>query len=456
MTESPSPSTAFDIDLYHLDAAYIAWKSGYNAMSAFELFTRSTPFGGGYMVAAGLEPAAAYILGFRFTPEQIDFVTRIKSYDAGFLELLRSFRFTGDILAVPEGEILFAHEPFLRVTAPFVEAMLLEAGLLRAIGISTLIATKAARITTAVQGRSFADFGFRRAHEPMWATRSAYIGGAETTSYVAASQRYGIPGSGTIPHAIVQAYPDEPTAFREIAAMMPNYTLLIDTYDVDQGIDNAIHAAREETSTGSGHTLQAVRIDSGDLGAWAKLVKSRLVAAGMDDVKVLVSGDIDEFKAAELVASGAPIDGFGVGGNLAVGLGSVASGYVGGVIGAVYKLVWIDVEGDADDRMKIAGSKSTWPGRKQIHRIGGFERDVVALENEPAPTNSRALLQPWMVGGELIAPHPTLSDIRDRALANLEAMPEWLTALTTERAYDVTFSAELTALRDRIIAEHER
>ncbi|MCO5217058.1 MAG: nicotinate phosphoribosyltransferase [Thermomicrobiales bacterium] len=449
-----SHSTAFDIDLYHLDAAYIAWKSGYNAMSAFELFTRSTPFGGGYMVAAGLEPAAEYILGFRFTRDQIDFIRRIKQYDAGFLELLRDFRFTGDILAVPEGEILFAHEPFMRVTAPFVEAMLLEAGLLRAIGISTLIATKAARITTAVQGRSFADFGFRRAHEPMWATRSAFIGGAETTSYVEAAQQFDIPASGTIPHAIVQAYPDELTAFREIAAMMPNYTLLIDTYDVDQGIDNAIQVAQEHAAIGSGHTLQAVRIDSGDLGAWAKLVKSRLVAAGMDHVKVLVSGDIDEYKAAELVASGAPIDGFGVGGNLAVGLGSVASGYVGGVIGAVYKLVWIDVEGDADDRMKIAGSKSTWPGRKQIHRIGGFERDVVALENEPTPTNGRTLLQPWMAAGELLHPHPSLREIRDKAIANLALMPDWLRNLSIERAYDVQFSNELTALRDRIIEEH--
>lgn len=448
-------STAFDIDLYHLDAAYIAWKSGYNAISAFELFTRSTPFGGAYMVAAGLEPAAEYIQGFRFTEDQIEFIRKTKSYDEGFLDLLRSFRFTGDVLAVPEGEILFAHEPFMRVTAPFVEAMLLEAGLIRAIGISTLIATKAARITVAVQGRAFADFGFRRAHEPLWATRSAYIGGAETTSYVEAAHRFDIPASGTIPHAIVQAFPDELTAFREIAAMMPNYTLLIDTYDVDQGVDNAIRAARDEAATGSGHELQAVRIDSGDLGAWAKLVKSRLVDAGMEHVKVLVSGDIDEFKAADLLAGGAPIDGFGVGGNLAVGLGSIESGYVGGVIGAVYKLVWIDVEGDADDRMKIAGSKSTWPGRKQIYRMGGFERDVVALESEPSPTAGRALLQPWMESGMILHPHPSLQEIRDRTMENLAAMPAWLRALTTDRSYEVEFSDELTALRDRIVAEHK-
>ncbi len=449
-------STALETDLYHIDAAYIAWKSGHNGESTFDLFTRSTPFGGGFMVAAGLELAGEHIRNFRYTQEHLDWLQQVKSYDEGFLHLLGELRFRGDVLAMLEGEIAFAHEPMLRVTAPFMDAMLLEAELLRTIGISTLLATKAARIHIAVRGRAFADFAFRRAHAPMLATRSAYIGGAETTSYVAAAKELGIPGSGTIPHAIVQAFPDEPTAFREIAALMPEYTLLLDTYDVDQGIDNAIEAAKNEAATGSGHRLTAVRIDSGDLGAWAKLVKSRLTAAGMPDVKVLVSGDIDEFKAKDLLDSGAPIDGFGVGGNLGVGLGTIASGSVGGVIGAVYKLSWIEgVEGE-NARMKIAGSKSTWPGRKMVYRIGDFDHDIVALETELAPEGGRELLQPWMENGELLLPSPSLDEIRNRAISNLATLPEHVRELTISLPYNVQFSDGIAHLRETIEAQHTR
>lgn len=447
-------TTGLEIDLYHMDAIYIAWKSGTTGISTFDLFTRSAPFGGGFLLAAGLEFAAEHIANLRYTDDDLQWLQRIKGYDADFLDMLANLRFSGDVLAMPEGEIAFPHEPLLRVTAPFVEAMLLESGLLRTIGISTLIATKAARVSLAAQGRGVADFAFRRAHEPMIAARSGYIGGTDSTSYVAASKRYNIPGSGTIPHAIVQAYPVELTAFREIAALLPRYTLLLDTYDVDQGIDNAILAAREQSVTGSGHELIAVRIDSGDLAEWSRLVRSRLDAAGMHGVKVLVSGDIDEFRIEQLLAAGAPIDGFGVGGNLGVGLGSVASGTVGGVIGAVYKLSWIEDDDGESARMKIAGSKSTWPGRKAVYRVGAFDHDVLALDHEPAPEQSRALLQPWMRSGHLIAPQPSLQEIRDRALANLAELPDTIRALSVDRPYDLRFSDAIQALRHEIEAEH--
>ncbi len=449
-------STGLEIDLYHMDAAYIAWKSGTTGTSTFELFTRRTPFGGGYMVVAGLELAGEHIRNFRYTDEDIAWFRKLKGYDEDFLEMLANHRFTGDVMAMPEGEIAFPHQPMMRISAPFLDAMLLESGLLRAVGISTLIATKAGRIHLASKGRSFSDFAFRRAHEPMWAARSAYIGGTQSSSYVAANRVLDIPGSGTIPHAIVQAFPDERTAFREIASLFPNYTLLIDTYDVDQGIDNAIEAARNESATGSGHKLGAVRIDSGDLGEWAKLVRSRLDAAGMPDVKVLVSGDIDEYKVESLLGSGAPIDGFGVGGNLGVGLGTVESGTVGGVIGAVYKLTWIDDADEAtlDARMKIAGSKSTWPGRKAVYRIGEFEHDVIALDDEEAPVGGRPLLQPWMRNGEIIAPNPSLEEIREAAATNLEALPDELKALTVTEPYDVRFSDGIRELRSKIEAMH--
>lgn len=449
-------STGLEIDLYHMDAAYIAWKSGTTGTSTFELFTRRNPFGGGYMLAAGLELAGEHISNFRYRDEDIEWFRNLKGYDDDFLEMLANLRFRGDVMAMPEGEIAFPHQPMMRINAPFVDAMLLESGLLRTIGISTLIATKAGRIHLASRGRSFSDFSFRRAHEPLWAARSAYIGGAGSSSYVAANRTLDIPGSGTIPHAIVQAFPNEESAFREVAATFPNYTLLIDTYDVDQGIDNAIEAARNEAATGSGHNLTAVRIDSGDLGEWAKLVRSRLDAAKMPDVKVLVSGDIDEYKVESLLASGAPIDGFGVGGNLGVGLGTVESGTVGGVIGAVYKLTWIDDDDEStlDARMKIAGSKSTWPGRKSVYRIGEFDHDVVALDDEPAPAGGRPLLQPWIQDGELTAPSPTLEEIRDRAISNLASLPDELKALTVDAPYDVRFSEGIQDLRAQIEALH--
>lgn len=447
-------STGLEIDLYHMDAVYIAWKSGTTGRSTFDLFTRRTPYGGGYMVTAGLELAGEHIQNFRYEDEDLEWFRRVKGYDADFLDMLANLRFSGDVLAMPEGEISFPHEPMMRITAPFIEAMLLESGLLRTIGISTLIATKAGRIHLAAKGRAFSDFAFRRAHEPMWAARSAYIGGAESSSYVAANRQLDIPGSGTIPHAIVQAFPDEPTAFREIAALMPKYTLLLDTYDVDQGIDNAIAAAKNETMTGSGHELTAVRIDSGDLAEWAKLVKARLEAANMPNVKVLVSGDIDEFRVKELLGSGAPIDGFGVGGNLGVGLGSVDSGTVGGVIGAVYKLSWIEDEAGANARMKIAGGKSTWPGRKAVYRVGEFDHDVIALDDEPMPVGGRPLMQPWIETGQLIGPTPSLSAIQQRAIGNLASLPESLKELTMSDPYDVRFSDGIRTLRAQIEAEH--
>ena len=448
--------TGLEIDLYHLDAVYIAWKGGATGTSTFELFTRGTPFGGGFMVAAGLELAEEHIASFGYDDADLQWLGTVKNYDSDFLEMLANVRFQGDVRAMPEGEIVFPHQPFMQIEAPFIEGMLLESGLLRAIGISTLIATKAGRVHLAAKGRSFSDFSFRRAHQPMLATRSAYIGGAESSSYVAANKLLGIPGSGTIPHAIVQAFDDELTAFREIAALFPKYTLLIDTYDVDKGIDNAIEAAKYETSTGSGHELVAVRIDSGDLGAWARLVRSRLDAADMQDVKVLVSGDLDEFKIQTLLEGGAPVDGFGVGGNLGVGLGSVESGSVGGGIGAVYKLTWIHDDDDAteDARMKIAGSKSTWPGRKAVYRFGEFDHDVIALSKEPAPEGGRSLLQPWMKRGERISPQPHLNEIRDRAIANLATLPESVKALATGEPYDVRFSEDIRELRREIESAH--
>jgi nicotinate phosphoribosyltransferase len=440
-------ATGLFVDLYHIDAAYVSWRSGENASATFDLYTRSAPFGGAYLLAAGLEPALAFVRDFRYTEEDLAWLAALKGYDPGFLDELRRFRFSGEILAMPEGTVAFADEPLVRVTAPFREALLLESGLLRAIGVSTLIATKAARLVDAAQGRAVADFGFRRAHDPFLASRSAVIGGCTSTSFVEGARIFDLPSTGTIPHALVQAYPTEEDAFRAVAEVLPSYSLLLDTYDVRAAIETAV-AVANDGKIRFGHEMTAVRLDSGDLLADSVHVRRVLDGAGLPETKVLVSGDIDEFRIADLLSAGAPIDGFGVGGNLAVGLGTVGSGTVGGVLGAVYKLAWYEGGGDPA-RIKLAGGKTTWPGRKLAFRVGQYEEDVIQLDDEPVPANGRGLLEPAVQGGDLRADLPPVMNIRSRALANVQALPARYRALTDPPPYPVRRSEGIAELRER-------
>jgi nicotinate phosphoribosyltransferase len=441
------------VDLYHLDAAYVSWRTGQNATATFDLYTRAAPFGGAYLLAAGLEPALAFVHGLRYTDDDLTYLARIKPYDPAFLDELRRFRFSGEILAMPEGTIAFPDEPLLRVTAPFREALLLESGLLRAVGASTLIATKAARIVDAAAGRDVADFGFRRAQDPYLAARSAIIGGCASTSFVAAARQFDLPASGTIPHALIQAYPTEDAAFRAVAASLDRYSLLLDTYDVPSAITTAAAVAHEARGAW-GHELTAVRLDSGDLLADSRYVREVLDRAGLGEVGVVVSGDLDEFRIADLLAAGAPIDAFGVGGNLAVGLGSVASGAVGGVLGAVYKLVWY--EGDDPARIKLAGEKSTWPGRKLVYRVGEYTEDILQLDDEAPPAGTAPLLQPVVRDGAIVTEFPTVRAIQQTAMTNLHALPARYRALQDPAAYPVRRSERLLALRERAREQHRR
>src|SRR3954465_2765482 len=281
------PDCSLLTDLYHVDAAYVSWRAGLNADATFDLYTRSAPFGGAYLLTAGLEPALAFVRDFRYSDEDVAYLAGIKGYDPAFLDELRHFRFSGEILAIPEGTIAFPGESLLRVTAPFREALLLESGLLREIGISTLIATKAARLVDAANGRAVTDFGFRRAHDPYLAARSAIIGGCAATSFVAAAKVFDVPAAGTIPHALVQAFPSEEDAFRAVAESLETYSLLLDTYDVHRAIETAIEVARDAKAR-LGHELTAVRLDSGDLLTDSKHVRKVLDDAGMPETKVLV------------------------------------------------------------------------------------------------------------------------------------------------------------------------
>ena len=433
-------------DLYHPDAAYVSWRTGRNGPATFDLYARSAPFAGAYMLVAGLEMALEFARSFQYTDEDIRYLGQIRDYDPGFLEHLRNIRFSGEILAMPEGSIAFPNEPLLRVTAPFQEALLLESGLLHMVSLSTLIATKAARVVHAARGRPVADFAFRRAQSPFIVTRSAFIGGCVSTSFLAAAYEFRLRATGTIPHALVQLYDSEREAFAAVAESFNRYTFLLDTYDVREAIHTAVDVAREYQDR-MGHTLTAVRLDSGNLLDDSRYVRKVLDDAHLPEVRILASGDLDEFRIAELVEQGAPIDG--------VGAGSIEHRAPGGALGAVYKMVWYEDE-EARDRpkIKLAGEKSTWPGKKEVYRIGRFERDIIQLEDEPKPDRGVRLLKPVIRGGQVLpGAVPPLSEIWELAHRNLEQMPEMYHSLIAERPYPVVRSEGLMRLRQQAM-EH--
>ena len=438
-------------DMYHPDAAYVSWRTGYNGLTTFDLYTRSAPFGGAYLLIAGLEDALEFVQAFRYTSEELKFLAHIRDYDTAFMDELSTLRFTGEIFALPEGSIAFPNEPIMRVTAPFREAILIEAGLLQAINLGTLIATKASRIVFAAQkgrARRVAEFAFRRAQDPLTVARSSYIGGCASTSLLNAAFEYRLPATGTVPHALIELFPTEEEAFAAVANAYNRYTLLLDTYDPRNAIQTAIEVALRSQET-LGHTLAAVRLDSGDIAADSIYIRQQLDRVGLINVRILASGDLDEWKITELIEAGAAIDSFGVGTTLGSGAGSVELGVSGGALGAVYKEVWyVDETGTEYPKVKIAGSKSTWPGKKEIYRHPQWEEDVIQLAHEPRPENYQRLLRPVMRNGEMIPGSlPPLSEIRELAQQNLEMLPTRYREFSVEQPYPVRFSEGLQALR---------
>ncbi|MGE3268073.1 MAG: nicotinate phosphoribosyltransferase, partial [Chloroflexota bacterium] len=444
-------------DMYHPDSAYVSWRAGLNGMTTFELFARRAPFGGSYLLVAGLEAALDFVRNFRYTDDDLRFLDQIRDYEPAFLDELRKLRFTGDIVAMPEGSIAFPHEPLLRVTAPFREAILLESGLLQAINLATLIATKASRIVWAAQGRPVSEFALRRAQEPLVVTRSARIGGCWSTSFLAGAAQYRLLASGTIPHALVQLFGTEREAFGAVAESFNRYTLLLDTYDVERAIQTAVEVAREYRES-HGHLLAAVRLDSGNLLEQSRYVRRILDEAGLTECRILGSGDLDEYSISDLLAQGAPFDAFGVGTSIGVGAGSLEHDVEGGSLGGVYKNVaYIDESGTMVPKVKVAGDKTTLPGAKEVYRKGAFVEDTIQLAEEPAPTDgSVRLLRPVVRGGRIVPGSlPPLSEIWELASRSLERLPEEYRRLTNPERYPVRYSEALLSLRDRALADRD-
>ena len=422
-------------DLYQLTmmAGYAA--AGIDQTPAtFELFVRKLPPGRAYLVFAGLEQAIGTLLDLRFTEEQVEHLRRwpvFEGIDPSWFDALLDFRFEGDVWAIPEGSVVFAGEPLLRVSAPLAHGQLVETILLSSLGYPTLVASKASRIVEAAQGRAVVDFGARRGHGPQSGflnARAAYLAGFSGTSHVEAALRLGIPAVGTMAHAWVQAFGDEKLAFETFARVFPKTTtLLVDTYDTDNGVRLA--GAIEPP-------IQAVRIDSGDLVAASKSARSILDSMERRGVKILVSNDLDEVKIHELLIAGAPIDAFGVGTELITSRDAPA-------ISMVYKLVEIAGQG----RIKRSPGKKTYPMAKQVHRVRGlygkFRLDRVTRVDEVA--EGEPLLRPILVEGRLTGELPGLEAIRELCRTHRESLPDQLRGLDAEPSYPLEYSSELEA-----------
>ncbi len=452
---TPTIHPGLMVDLYHPDSAYVSWRTGRNGLTTFDLYTRTAPFGGAHLLIAGVEAALEFVQAFRYTREELRFLAQIRDYDTAFFDELAQLRFTGEIRALPEGSIAFPNEPILRVTAPFREALLIESGLLQAINLATLIATKASRVVyVAEQGhpRRVAEFAFRRAQEPLTVARSSYIGGCASTSFLNAAFEFRLPATGTVPHALIEIFPSEEEAFEAIATAYNRYTLLLDTYDPRHAIHTAIEVALRAQEM-LGHVLVAVRLDSGDIVGDSLYVREQLDAAGLANVRIIASGDLDEWKILDLLQAGAAIDAFGVGTALGAGTGSAERGFAGGALGAAYKVAWyVDENGTEYPKIKIAGPKSTWPGKKEIYRHPHWEEDVIQLAHEPHPEHYQRLLRTVMRNGEIIPGSlPPLSEIRELAQYNLQMLPMQYHALIAEQPYPVRFSEGLQALRKQAV-----
>jgi nicotinate phosphoribosyltransferase len=445
-------TSALLTDLYQLNMIQAYLDHGKTRTAVFEFFMRKLPARRGFLVAAGLEQALAFLEDLRFSAEEIDWLTSGGRFGREMLEYLADLRFTGDVHAMPEGTVFFADEPILRVTAPLPQAQLVETRLINILHFQSLIASKAARMMLAAPGKLLVDFGLRRAHGSeagVMAARASYIVGFAGTATMLAEKRFGIPTFGTMAHSFIQAYDDESAAFEDFAQSRPqNLTFLIDTYDTEAAARKVVALAPRLRARGI--TIRSVRLDSGDLIALSKRVRRILDEGGLTAVSIFASGGLDEDSLAEMLQAGAPIDGFGIGTSLTTSSDVPA-------LDCAYKLQ--EYAGLA--RRKRSAGKATWPGRKQVWRRYGpdgcMAGDVLSLESDDQ--RGEPLLQLVMRGGRRVAPPPTLAETRARAARDLARLPEPLRQLNPEGSYPVQVADALVQLASEVdsrLAPHEK
>ena len=437
-------SLALLTDLYQLTMAQTYFQSQRLDPATFSLFIRSYPPNRGYFVAAGLQDVLEFLEQFAVDSTGIDYLHSRRLFADDFLDLLKGLKFTGDVWAIPEGRLAFTDEPFLEVTAPIIEAQIVETFIINQVNLQSLIATKAARCVHAAGGRAVVDFALRRAHgidAGMKVARASYLAGFTGTSNVRAGQEYGIPIVGTMAHSFVSSFEQEMDAFRAFIASFPNNSiLLIDTYDTLAGARKAVEIAKEMAA--NGQQLQGVRIDSGDLKKLAIEVRRIFDEAGLKSVKIIGSGGLDEFDLADFTVADVPYDSYGVGTKM--GVSADAPWF-----DIAYKLV----EYGERPVLKLSTGKASWPGKKQVFRMrderGQLQKDVIALREENIP-GADPLLQKVMASGEVAVRCRTLEEIRDNFMAEFKRLPDPIKAIRNPASYPVEISPQLTKLREEV------
>lgn len=466
-------------DLYELTMMYGYWKKGMGRNRAvFDMFYRATSDTTAYAIAAGLEQVIDYINNLRFEEHDIEYLRSLNLFDEEFLNYLRGFKFTGDIMAVPEGTLVFSYEPIVRVTAPIMEAQLLETALLNIVNHQTLIATKASRVVQAADGGTVLEFGLRRAQGPdagIYGARAAVIAGCKATSNVLTGEMFGIPVGGTHAHSWVMSFPDELEAFRAYAEIFPtNCMLLVDTYDtLGSGMPNAIKVFGELRARG--YEPVGIRLDSGDLAYLSRECRRMMDEAGFPNAKVFASGDLDEELIWDLKAQGAAIDVWGVGTRLITSQDCPA-------LGGVYKLAAEEVDGKFVPKIKISENpaKVTNPGQKMLYRLydsaGMAVADLITLDHErideskpltifdPVDTwkkltltnfKARRLLVPVFEGGRQVYESPQLIDIQAYCQRELDTFWAQYKRLRNPHRYKVDLSDELWMLKHTMLQRRQ-
>jgi nicotinate phosphoribosyltransferase len=415
--------------------------------ATFGLTVRTYPPNRGYLVSSGLDDVLDYLSRLHFDDAAIQYLRSIGIFKDDFLEYLRGVRFTGSVRAISEGRLFFTDEPLLEITAPIIEAQLVETYVINQMNLQTALATKAARCVWAAQGRSIADFASRRTHgsdAAMKMARSSYIAGFASTSNVLAASHYNIPPAGTMAHSFISSFPTELDAFRAYADSFPDRTiLLLDTYDTIAGAFNAVSIAKELEA--NGHRLAAVRLDSGDYSKLSRQVRHVLDDHGLDYVKILLSGGLDEYELETLIEDKAPIDLFGVGTKAGVSADAPWSDMV-------YKVV------SFDDRpvIKLSEGKMSLPGTKQIFRRtenGLLSGDIIGLQEETGPVGSEALLQEVMVSGVRIDRTAALSEVRERFREEFDSLDARYKELIRPPLFPVSVSPRLQRMTAEVREE---
>jgi nicotinate phosphoribosyltransferase len=430
-------------DLYELTMAAGYFDRQMDDPATFSLFVRPHPKRG-YFVAAGLQAVVDALTRFHFSDEEIDWLAQTGRFNRDFLAHLTTLRFTGDIMAMAEGEIFFPDEPVLEVTASLIQAQIIETYLINTVGVASLMATKAARCVYAAAGRPVVDFSLRRtqgSHAGMAVARSSYIAGFAGTSNVLAGKTWGIPISGTMAHSFVTAFESETDAFEAYANLFPDSAVfLIDTYDTLQGARAAAMVGNRMQQ--KGNALLGVRLDSGEMVVLSRKVRRILDQAGLPDVKIFASSGFDEYALERLIAGGARIDAFGVGTRMGV---SADAPY----LDMVYKMVRLG----ARNVRKVSEGKITLAGEKQVFRKvtadGRFRGDVIGMRGETVG-GTTALLRPTMEKGRPVGPMPTLEEIRARFAKNFERLDHRHKRFEDAELYPVRVSERMAGLQDSV------